>query len=157
MTLGRSSTSRLAAQQPDRKREQHGGHHEIEDGAGDAADDERAGDRAGQRRRRESEAASVVDPTLTGVGARAGGSIEEDRGQADRRQRRRPFVRIEQKQDRGEDEAAARADDRAERSDSEAKQREQDGGCWREAQRRPRSGAKPDDTRRLMTMRLRTR
>jgi hypothetical protein len=31
MTLGRSSTSRLAAQQPDRKREQHGGHHEIED------------------------------------------------------------------------------------------------------------------------------
>jgi hypothetical protein len=123
----------------------------------DAADDERACDRAGQRRRREGEAASVVDPTLTGVGGRAGGGVEEDRGQADRRQRRRPFVRIEQEQDRGEDEAAARADDRAERSDSEAEQREQDGGCWREAQCRSRSGAKPDDTRRLMTMRLRTR
>jgi hypothetical protein len=61
--------------------------------------------------------------------------LKHDRGQADRGQRRRPFVRIEQQQDRGEDEAAARADDRAERTHGEAEQREQDGGCRREAQR----------------------
>jgi hypothetical protein len=132
--------TRFTAQQPGGEREQNGGHDQVKVSAGDAADDERAGDRAGQRRRGEGEAAAVVDPTLTGVRGRAGGGVEEDCGQADRRQRRRPFVRIEQEQDWRKDEAAARADDRAECSDSEAEQREQDGGCGREAQRRPRSG-----------------
>jgi hypothetical protein len=135
MTLGRPPSTRFTAEQPDRQREQDGGHDQIKGGAGDAADDERAGDRAGQRGGGEGEATAIVDPTLTRVGGRAGGGVEEDRGQADRGQRRRPFVRIEQQQDRGEDEAAARADDRAERTDGEAEQREQDGGCRREAQR----------------------
>ena len=126
--------ARFAEEQPDREREQDGGHDEIEERAGDGADDERAGDRAGQRGGGEGEAAAVVDPTLVGVRSRAGGGVEEDRGQADRGQRRRLVVRIEQQQDRGEDEAAAGADDRPERADGEAEQDEQDGGCRREAQ-----------------------
>jgi hypothetical protein len=57
-----------------------------------------------------------------GGGARCG--VEEDDGQADRGDRCRSVVRVEQEQDRREDEAAAGADDRPEGADGDAEQDE---------------------------------
>jgi hypothetical protein len=69
------------------------------------------------------------------VRRRAGGGVEEDSGEADRRERRRVLVRVEQKQYRGEDEASPGADDRPERTDGEADQHEQNSDCRGEGQR----------------------
>jgi hypothetical protein len=69
----------------------------------------------------------VVDPSLPCVGGGTAGRVEEDCGEADRGQRLRGVVRIEQEQDRSEDEAAAGADQRSERADAEPDQDEQAG------------------------------
>jgi hypothetical protein len=71
------------------------------------------------------------------VRRRSRGSVEEDGRQADRRQRRRTVVRVQQQEDRREDEPTARADNRAERTDGDAKRNEPECDSRGERQKRP--------------------
>ena len=120
----------LAGEQPDGEQCEHAAHQPVEDVARDGADDERAADRAGKRREREHGAAAEVGPPLPRVRHRPRRRVEEHDGETDRGERARRVVRVEQEQDRREDEAAARPDDGSERADAEAEQREQN-GCRR--------------------------
>jgi hypothetical protein len=93
---------------------------------GHSTDDECAADRSGQRRGREHHAAAEVDPSLPRVSDRAACSVEEHCRQADRGQRLRRVVRVEQQQDWRQDEAAAGADQGPEGAHADADQAKHD-------------------------------
>jgi hypothetical protein len=68
----------------------------------------------------ELRAAAVVDPPLATVRQRAGSCVEEDHHEADRREQIRFCARVGDQQRRRQDEAAARADERADDPDGKA-------------------------------------
>jgi hypothetical protein len=131
----RRGSAGFSEQEPGGEGAEDCGHQDVEERAGDRADGERAKNRAGKRGRCEGETASVVDPSLMGVGSRAGGGVEEDGCETDRGQGGRFLVRVEHEQDRRKDEATTGTDDRPKRADREANRREQECDCRREGQR----------------------
>ena len=113
---------RAKADHDHREDRQHRRHDQVEDAGRHQVDGERAEDRAGDPGGGEAQAGAVVDPPHPGVGERARERVEEDDQEADRGDLRRRQLRVDDQQNRGEDEAAARPDQGAEGADREAEQ-----------------------------------